>query len=136
MSMVCKICHNGNIMTSSLSGDTCGNTSTPSDTDPFHLEGERDERMVLHVLCHAWQIINIMHALFCRVYVCAFASLGSKLQPWVQFQRRALSLPSNATYTNLTAFLTVSSSTQDTQYFPYLQGLHPNYTGNTRETKF
>ncbi|XP_052000102.1 protein FAM171A1-like [Xyrauchen texanus] len=59
---------------------------------------------------------------------------GSKPQPWVQFQRRALSLPSNATYTNLTAFLTVSSSTQDTQYFPYLQGLHSNYTGS--EQKF
>uniref|UniRef100_A0A673MG81 Protein FAM171A1-like n=1 Tax=Sinocyclocheilus rhinocerous TaxID=307959 RepID=A0A673MG81_9TELE len=58
---------------------------------------------------------------------------GSKLQPWVQFQRRALSLPSNATYTNLTAFLTVSSSTQDTQYFPYLQGLHPNYAGVDRK---
>ncbi|XP_059363913.1 protein FAM171A1-like isoform X1 [Carassius carassius] len=58
---------------------------------------------------------------------------GSKLQPWVQFQRRALSLPSNATYTNLTAFLTVSSSTQDTQYFPYLQGLHPNYTGSDQK---
>ncbi|KAK7147290.1 hypothetical protein R3I94_009966 [Phoxinus phoxinus] len=58
---------------------------------------------------------------------------GSKLQPSVQFQRRALSLPPNATYTNLTAFLTVSSSTQDTQYFPYLQGLHPNYTGSDRK---
>lgn len=58
---------------------------------------------------------------------------GSKLQPWVQFQRRALSLPANATYTNLTAFLTVSSSSQDTQYFPYLQGLHSNYTGSDRK---
>lgn len=58
---------------------------------------------------------------------------GPKLQPRVQFQRRALSLPSNATYTNLTAFLTVSSSTQDTQYFPYLQGLHPNFTGSDRK---
>ncbi|XP_026140623.1 protein FAM171A1-like isoform X1 [Carassius auratus] len=58
---------------------------------------------------------------------------GSKMQPWVQFQRRALNLPSNASYTNLTAFLTVSSSTQDTQYFPYLQGLHPNYTGVDRK---
>ncbi|XP_051574915.1 protein FAM171A1-like isoform X2 [Myxocyprinus asiaticus] len=58
---------------------------------------------------------------------------GSKLQPWVQFQRRALSLPSNATYTNLTAFLTVSSSTQETQYFPYLQDLHSNYTGSERK---
>ncbi|KAG1947902.1 protein FAM171A1 [Pimephales promelas] len=58
---------------------------------------------------------------------------GSKLQPSVHFQRRALSLPPNATYNNLTAFLTVSSSTQDTQYFPYLQGLHPNYTGSDRK---
>ncbi|TRZ03109.1 hypothetical protein DNTS_029896 [Danionella cerebrum] len=58
---------------------------------------------------------------------------GSKLHPWVQFQRRALSLPSNASYSNLTAFLTVTSSTADTQYFPYLQGLHPNYTGNDRK---
>ncbi|XDV40367.1 hypothetical protein PO909_009460, partial [Leuciscus waleckii] len=58
---------------------------------------------------------------------------GSKLQPSVQFQRRALSLPPNVTYTNLTAFLTVSSSTQDTQYFPYLQGLHPNYTVSDRK---
>lgn len=58
---------------------------------------------------------------------------GSKLQARVQFQRRALSLPSNASYTNLTAFLTVSSTSQDTQYFPYLQGLHSNYTGNDRK---
>ncbi|XP_062841568.1 protein FAM171A1 [Trichomycterus rosablanca] len=55
---------------------------------------------------------------------------GSKLQPWVQFQRRALSLPPNATYTNLTAFLTVTHSEQDTQHFPYLQGLRANSTGS------
>ncbi|KAI7806244.1 protein FAM171A1 isoform X1 [Triplophysa rosa] len=54
---------------------------------------------------------------------------GSKLQ----FPRRALSLPSNASYTNLTAFLTVSSTSRDTQYFPYLQGLHSNYTGSDRK---
>lgn len=54
---------------------------------------------------------------------------GSRLQPWVQFQRRALSLPPNATYTNLTAFLTVTYSGQDTQHFPYLQGLGSNGTG-------
>ncbi len=79
-----------------------------------------------------------MYAHFCilnLLFVRAFTSIGSKLQPWVQFQRRALILPSNATYANLTAFLTVSSSTQDTQYFPYLQGLHPNYTGNTSARK-
>jgi len=74
-----------------------------------------------------------MYAHFCHLILfwCVFAFIGSKLQPSVHFQRRALSLPPNATYNNLTAFLTVSSSTQDTQYFPYLQGLHPNYTGNT-----
>ncbi|KAG9283630.1 protein FAM171A1 [Astyanax mexicanus] len=55
---------------------------------------------------------------------------GSRLQPWVQFQRRALSLPPNATYTNLTSFLTVSHSGQDTQHFPYLQGLRSNSTGS------
>ncbi|XP_036414434.1 protein FAM171A1 [Colossoma macropomum] len=55
---------------------------------------------------------------------------GSKLQPWVHFQRRALSLPPNATYTNLTAFLTVTHSGQDAQHFPYLQGLRSNSTGS------
>ncbi|XP_026780253.3 protein FAM171A1 [Pangasianodon hypophthalmus] len=57
---------------------------------------------------------------------------GSRLQPWVQFQRRALSLPPNATYTNLTAFLTVTHSGQNTQHFPYLQGLGSNSTGSDR----
>lgn len=60
-----------------------------------------------------------------------FLCPGSRLQPWVQFQRRALSLPPNATYTNLTAFLTVTHSGQNTQHFPYLQGLGSNSTGNT-----
>ncbi|KAM9436035.1 protein FAM171A1 isoform 2-T2 [Clarias gariepinus] len=57
---------------------------------------------------------------------------GSRLQPWVQFQRRALSLPPNATYTNLTAFLTVTHSGQNTQHFPYLQGLGSNSTSSDR----
>ncbi|KAK1806685.1 hypothetical protein P4O66_005185 [Electrophorus voltai] len=51
---------------------------------------------------------------------------GSRQQPWVQFPRRALHLPPNTTYTNLTALLTVSHSGQDTQRFPYLQGLPSN----------
>ncbi|XP_066501847.1 protein FAM171A1 [Hoplias malabaricus] len=55
---------------------------------------------------------------------------GSKLHPWVQFQRRALSLPPNATYTNLTALLTVGHPGPDAQHFPYLQGLHANSTGS------
>ncbi|XP_027026955.1 protein FAM171A1 isoform X2 [Tachysurus fulvidraco] len=57
---------------------------------------------------------------------------GSRLQPWIQFQRRALSLPPNATYTNLTAFLTVTHSGQNTQHFPYLQGLGSNSTASDR----
>lgn len=58
---------------------------------------------------------------------------GSRLQPWIQFPRRALSLPPNVTYTNLTAFLTVTYSEQNTQqHFPYLQGLGSNSTGNDR----
>ncbi|XP_030639428.1 protein FAM171A1 [Chanos chanos] len=55
---------------------------------------------------------------------------GSRLLPSVQFPRRALSLPPNGTYTNLTALLTVTHSPQDTQHFPYLQGLHTNTTGS------
>ncbi|KAI4891339.1 hypothetical protein NFI96_015725, partial [Prochilodus magdalenae] len=65
-----------------------------------------------------------------RIIHNALGRHGSRLQPWVQFQRRALSLPPNATYTNLTAFLTVSHSGQDTQHFPYLQGLRSNSTGS------
>ncbi|XP_076869045.1 protein FAM171A1 isoform X2 [Brachyhypopomus gauderio] len=53
---------------------------------------------------------------------------GSGLQPWVQFQRRALHLLPNTTYTNLTALLTVSHSGHDTQRFPYLEGLRSNST--------
>uniref|UniRef100_A0AAY5EBQ0 Family with sequence similarity 171 member A1 n=1 Tax=Electrophorus electricus TaxID=8005 RepID=A0AAY5EBQ0_ELEEL len=55
---------------------------------------------------------------------------GSRQQPWVQFPRRALHLPPNTTYTNLTALLTVSHSGQDTQRFPYLQSLPSNGTSS------
>ncbi|KAG7470023.1 hypothetical protein MATL_G00134910 [Megalops atlanticus] len=57
---------------------------------------------------------------------------GSRVQPWVQFQRRALSLPPNATYTNLTALLTVAGSADEVDHFPYLQGLGNNETGSDR----
>ncbi|CAL8256802.1 unnamed protein product [Boreogadus saida] len=43
--------------------------------------------------------------------------------PWVQFPRRALTLPPNVSYANLTALLTVASSPTQLQHFPYLQGL-------------
>ncbi|XP_046906105.1 protein FAM171A1 isoform X2 [Hypomesus transpacificus] len=47
----------------------------------------------------------------------------SRAHPWVQFQRRALSLPPNTSYTNLSALLTVASAPAHMQHFPYLQGL-------------
>ncbi|KAM4580265.1 protein FAM171A1 [Odontesthes bonariensis] len=59
---------------------------------------------------------------------------GLRLQPSVHFQRRALSLPSNTSYTNLTALLTVTSSSSHIQHFPHLQILGSNGTG--AEKKF
>ncbi|KAM9851839.1 protein FAM171A1 [Aulostomus maculatus] len=50
----------------------------------------------------------------------------------VQFQRRALSLPSNTSYANLTALLTVASSPSHIQHFPYLQVLSSNGTGTEK----
>ncbi|KAJ8291012.1 hypothetical protein GJAV_G00020400 [Gymnothorax javanicus] len=57
---------------------------------------------------------------------------GSRVQPSVQFQRRALSLPANATYTNLSALLTVTGSAWELDHFPYLQVLGGNGTGSGR----
>ncbi|XP_064195353.1 protein FAM171A1 isoform X2 [Anguilla rostrata] len=57
---------------------------------------------------------------------------GLRVQPCVQFQRRALSLPANASYSNLTALLTVAGSAWELERFPYLQGLGGNGTGNDR----
>lgn len=54
---------------------------------------------------------------------------GFKGQPSVHFQRRALSLPPNTSYSNLTALFTVASSSSHIQHFPYLQGLRGNGTG-------
>ncbi|KAM6967884.1 protein FAM171A1 [Aplochiton taeniatus] len=59
-------------------------------------------------------------------------SQGSRGQPRVQFQRRALSLPPSTSYTNLTALLTIASSPTHIQHFPYLQGLGGNGTGSER----
>uniref|UniRef100_A0A8C9X2A8 Family with sequence similarity 171 member A1 n=1 Tax=Sander lucioperca TaxID=283035 RepID=A0A8C9X2A8_SANLU len=54
---------------------------------------------------------------------------GFRHQPSVYFQRRALSLPSNTSYANLTALLTVASSPSHIQHFPHLQVLSGNGTG-------
>ncbi|XP_031643367.1 protein FAM171A1 [Oncorhynchus kisutch] len=59
-------------------------------------------------------------------------SQGSRGQSWVQFQRRALSLPTNSSYSNLTALLTVANNPSHIQHFPYLQGLGGNGTGSER----
>ncbi|XP_055780914.1 protein FAM171A1-like [Salvelinus fontinalis] len=59
-------------------------------------------------------------------------SQGSRGQSWVQFQRRALSLPLNSSYSNLTALLTVANNPSHIQHFPYLQGLGGNGTGSGR----
>ncbi|XP_072316368.1 protein FAM171A1 [Eucyclogobius newberryi] len=57
---------------------------------------------------------------------------GFKDQPIVHFLRRALSLPPNSTYSNLTALLTVASSSSHLQHFPFLQGLRGNGTASER----
>ncbi|XP_041708916.2 protein FAM171A1-like isoform X1 [Coregonus clupeaformis] len=59
-------------------------------------------------------------------------SQGLRGQSWVQFQRRALSLPPNSSYSNLTALLTVANNPSHIQHFPYLQGLGGNGTGSER----
>lgn len=57
---------------------------------------------------------------------------GFKGQPSVHFQRRALSLPPNTSYSNLTALFTVASSSSQIQHFPYLQGFRGNGTGSEK----
>nr|XP_046255305.1 protein FAM171A1 [Scatophagus argus] len=57
---------------------------------------------------------------------------GFRHQPTVHFQRRALSLPSNTSYANLTALLTVASSPSHIQHFPHLQVLGGNGTGTEK----
>ncbi|XP_004641795.1 protein FAM171A1 isoform X1 [Octodon degus] len=56
---------------------------------------------------------------------------GARPQPRVHFQRRALRLPENSSYSDLTAFLTAASSPSEVDSFPYLRGLDGNGTGNS-----
>ncbi|XP_028326100.1 protein FAM171A1 isoform X2 [Gouania willdenowi] len=60
-------------------------------------------------------------------------SQGVGERPSVHFLRRALSLPSNTSYTNLSALLTVASSPSLIQHFPHLQILGANGTGAERK---
>lgn len=55
---------------------------------------------------------------------------GFRAQPKIHFPRRALNLPKNSSYNNLTVFLTVASSPWELDSFPYLQGVDGNGTGN------
>ncbi|XP_066886583.1 protein FAM171A1 isoform X4 [Kogia breviceps] len=55
---------------------------------------------------------------------------GARPQPRVHFQRRALRLPENTSYSDLTAFLTAAGSPSEVDGFPYLRGLDGNGTGN------
>lgn len=55
---------------------------------------------------------------------------GAQPQPRVHFQRRALRLPENTSYSDLTAYLTAASSPSEVDSFPYLRGLDGNGTGN------
>ncbi|XP_038611585.1 protein FAM171A1 [Tachyglossus aculeatus] len=56
---------------------------------------------------------------------------GTRPEPHAHFPRRALKLPEDAGYGNLTAFLTAASSPVEARSFPYLQGLDGNGTGNS-----
>uniref|UniRef100_A0A3Q2C7R5 Family with sequence similarity 171 member A1 n=1 Tax=Cyprinodon variegatus TaxID=28743 RepID=A0A3Q2C7R5_CYPVA len=58
---------------------------------------------------------------------------GKKTQPSIQFLRRALTLPANTSFTNLTALLTVASSSSHIQHFPHLQILGGNSTGTEKK---
>lgn len=54
---------------------------------------------------------------------------GARIQPRVHFQRRALKLPENTSYSELTAFLTSASLPWEVDSFPYLQGYDGSGTG-------
>lgn len=61
---------------------------------------------------------------------------GFRRPPTVHFQRRALSLPFNTSYANLTALLTVASSPSHIQHFPHLQVLGGNSTGKAQSGRW
>uniref|UniRef100_A0A3B5MZZ4 Family with sequence similarity 171 member A1 n=1 Tax=Xiphophorus couchianus TaxID=32473 RepID=A0A3B5MZZ4_9TELE len=54
-------------------------------------------------------------------------------QPSIHFLRRALSLPADTSFANLTALLTVASSPSRIQHFPHLQVLGSNSTGTEKK---
>ncbi|XP_036407122.1 protein FAM171A2-like [Megalops cyprinoides] len=56
-------------------------------------------------------------------------SPGARNQPWLQFQRKAVQLPLNSTYTELSAVLTAAKSQYEIGGFPYLLGQESNSTG-------
>ncbi|XP_068091601.1 protein FAM171A1 isoform X2 [Hyperolius riggenbachi] len=56
---------------------------------------------------------------------------GSRLLPRVHFPRSAVDLPDNATYKDLSAFLTAASTSSEVDSFPYLQGSDGNSSGNS-----
>ncbi|XP_061145158.1 protein FAM171A1 [Syngnathus typhle] len=57
---------------------------------------------------------------------------GLRRQASVHFQRRALTLPVNTSYANLTALLTVADSPSLIRHFPYLQVPADNGTGTEK----
>ncbi|XP_004541399.1 protein FAM171A1 isoform X2 [Maylandia zebra] len=57
---------------------------------------------------------------------------GLRVQPRVSFLHRALSLPPNTSYANLTALLTVATSPSHIQHFPHLEMLSGNGTGTEK----
>ncbi|XP_028983718.1 protein FAM171A1 isoform X2 [Betta splendens] len=54
-------------------------------------------------------------------------------QPSVHFRRRALSLPPDASYANLTALLTVATASSHIQRFPHLHTVGGNSTGTEKK---
>lgn len=65
-----------------------------------------------------------------------FCCEGFRHPPIVNFPRRALTLPFNTSYANLTALLTVTNSPSDIQHFPHLQAFNGNSTGTTQTKRF
>lgn len=68
--------------------------------------------------------------------VCLFLSPeGFRHPPIVNFPRRALTLPFNTSYADLTALLTVASSPSQIQHFPHLQAVDGNSSGTSQSDR-